>query len=329
MPQAPDSPRETARGWSVPLLWRILATNATVITAAVAALAFSPAHIPEPANVRSALVVVGGLAVVLVANLFLLRRALTPLRRLTELMGRVDPLRPGERIPIYGTDSEVVELTEAFNEMLLRLETERRESTNRTLAAQEAERLRIARELHDEIGQRLTAILLQLSRSSTNASPPVREQLGEAMETARSTLDEVRTIAAQLRPVALDDLGLISALGVLAEQMSEQSGVEVDARFSQDLPQLGQDGELVVYRVAQEALTNAVRHAEANSIRLDLSATPDSVLLSVRDDGKGLNGAFPGNGVRGMRERALLVDATLAIEDADRGTEVLLRVPVT
>lgn len=314
----------------VPLLWRILATNAAVITAAVAVLAFSPAHIPQPASVTNALVVVGGLAVVLVANLVLLRRALAPLRRLTDLMRRVDPLRPGERIPAYGTDAEVVELTQAFNEMLQRLEEERRESTSRTLAAQEQERLRIARELHDEVGQRLTAVLLQLTRSAGEAPQELRARLVEAMETARSTLDEVRTIAAQLRPVALDDLGLISALGVLAEQMSEQAGAPVEARLSPTVPPLEEEGELVLYRVAQEALTNAVRHAEADTIVLELSATPEWVRLAVRDNGRGINGVQAGSGVKGMRERALLVGGRLTIRsETERGTELLLEVPTS
>ena len=312
----------------IPLLWRILATNAAVITAAVAVLAFSPAQIPAPVNLGSALVVVGGLAVVLVANLFLLRQALEPLRRLTDLMRRVDPLSPGQRIPAYGSDSEVVELTFAFNEMLERLEGERRESTRRTLAAQEAERLRIARELHDEIGQRLTAILLQLMRSLADAPVPLRAQLDEAMETARGTLNEVRSIAARLRPEALDDLGLVSALGVLAEQVSQQAATPVETTLAPSLPSLGDDAELVLYRVAQEALTNAVRHADASRIELALTSRDGGVCLRVRDDGRGLNGAEPGNGVRGMRERALLVGGSLTIRPGpDRGVEVLLEVP--
>lgn len=312
----------------VPLLWRILATNAVVLTAAVAALAFSPASIPAPVNVRSALVVIGGLTLVLVANLILLRRALGPLRRLTDLMRRVDPLRPGERIPAHGGDPEVIDLTQAFNEMLLRLETERRESTGKTVAAQEAERLRIARELHDEIGQRLTAMLLQLSRLISEAPPDLEEQLREASETARGTLNEVRTIAAQLRPVALDDLGLLSALGVLGEQMSERGGPPVTVDLKPDVPRLGEEAELVVYRVAQEALTNAVRHAGASRIDLTLDGDRGRVRLTVRDDGKGLGDAYPGNGVQGMRERSLLVGGELAIRQRSVGTEVELDLPV-
>jgi two-component system, NarL family, sensor histidine kinase UhpB len=313
----------------VPLLWRILTVNAAVITGAVAVLAFSPAQIPAPVNLRSSLVVLGGLALVLVANLFLLKRAVAPLRRLTELMRRVDPLRPGERIPAYGGASEVVELTQAFNEMLERLEAERRESTSRTLAAQETERLRLARELHDEIGQRLTATLLQLSRLAKQAPGELQGSVEEVTETARGTLQEVRTIAAQLRPVALDDLGLVSALGVLSEQMSEQAETQVDARLPRGLPRLNEEAELVVYRVAQEALTNAVRHSDADTIELALDHADGRVRLVVRDDGRGLGGYEPGNGVKGMRERALLVGGRLAlVSRAGGGAEVRLELPV-
>jgi two-component system sensor histidine kinase UhpB len=313
----------------IPLLWRILAVNAAVITGAVAVLAFSPAQIPEPVNLRSSLVVLGGLALVLAANLFLLQRAVAPLRRLTDLMRRVDPLRPGERIPAYGGASEVAELTRAFNEMLERLESERRESTSRTLAAQETERLRLARELHDEIGQRLTAVLLQLSRLTNEAPGELRESVEEVAETARGALQEVRTIAAQLRPVALDDLGLVSALGVLTEQMSEQAETQVDARLPRRLPELDEEAELVVYRVAQEALTNAVRHSDAETIELALEHTDGRVRLVVRDDGRGFGGTEPGNGVKGMRERALLVGGSLALGSrAGGGAEVRLELPV-
>jgi two-component system, NarL family, sensor histidine kinase UhpB len=312
----------------VPLLWRILAGNALVLTTAVLVIAFTPASIPEPDSVRSALGVLAGVGVVLAVNMVLFRRALAPLRRLTEVMGRVDPLSPGERIPENGGDTEVVELTQAFNQMLERLEHERKDAASRTIAAQEAERLRIARELHDEIGQRLTAMLLQLSRLGSQAPAGLQAGVQEATETARGTLDEVRAIAAQLRPVALDDLGLLSALSVLAEQMSESGGPQVETRLAPALPPLGQDAELVIYRVAQEALTNAVRHAGASHVAVVLARDEGHLRLRVSDNGRGLDGAQPGNGVRGMRERALQVGARLAIRPRERGTDVELDLPV-
>ena len=305
----------------------MLATNAAVITAAVVAIAFSPATIPAPVTVQSAFYVVAGLGVVLVANLVLLRQTLRPLQRLTELMRRVDLLEPGERIPESG-DAEVVELAEAFNEMLDRLEDERRDAASRALYAQEGERLRTAQELHDEIGQRLTAVLLQVEQAIRIAPEEVRPQLHEIRETARGSLDEARRISARLRPEALDDLGLTSALGVLADGLSEQSGVRIDCQFPDALPLLERESELVIYRVGQEALTNAIRHAGADHVFLRLTARDDRLVLSVTDDGIGLRGAPAGGGLRGMRERAMLIGARLAVtERPGGGVEVELELP--
>jgi two-component system sensor histidine kinase UhpB len=304
-----------------------MATNAVVITVAVAAIAFSPATIPAPVTVQSALYVVAGLLVVLVANLVLLRQALRPLRRLTELMRRVDLLEPGERIPVSG-DAEVVELSEAFNEMLERLEDERRDAASRALYAQEGERLRTSQELHDEIGQRLTAVLLQVEQAIRIAPESVRPQLREVRETARGSLEEARRISARLRPEALDDLGLLSALGVLVDRLSEQTGLPIETAFPNSLPVLDRESELVLYRVAQEALTNAVRHAGADRVLLTLAVEDTRIRLVVQDDGLGLNGAPAGSGLSGMRERAMLIGARLSVKDRPGGgVEVGIDVP--
>jgi two-component system sensor histidine kinase UhpB len=311
----------------MPLLWRLLGINALVITAAVAAIAFSPATIPAPVTLESALYIIAGLGTVLVANMVLLRRALGPLRRLTELMRRVDPLEPGERIPVYGPDAEVVELTQAFNDMLERLERERREAAGRALSAQEGERLRTARELHDEIGQSLTAVLLQLEQVMRQAPEEIVPELLEIRETARGSLEEARRISARLRPEALDDLGLVNALAVLVDRLSEQTGTTIEPRLWNELPPTSREVELVLYRVAQEALTNALRHAEATRIVLALEHADGTVTLSVSDDGCGVGDAPAGGGMQGMRERAMLIGAQLTVRNGG-GTEVVLRAPV-
>src|ERR687892_2243691 len=147
----------------VSLAWRVFAGNSIVLGIAVLVLALSPATVKVPTELDEAVVLVGGITAILLTNLLLLRRAFAPLSRLTDLMRRVEPLEPGRRIPVYGDDPEVVDLTRAFNEMLDRLEAERRDSVRRSLAAQEGERRRVARELHDEVGQMLTAIVLRLN----------------------------------------------------------------------------------------------------------------------------------------------------------------------
>ena len=265
----------------------------------------------------------------LVANLFLLRRALNPLRRLTELMGRVDPLRPGERVPVYGHDAEIADLTRAFNDMLGRLEQERRDATGRAVAAEEGERRRIAQELHDEIGQGLTAALLQLEAAMKVAPPALAPKLAGARESVRGSLEEARAVASRLRPEALDALGLASALSALAKRLAAQTGIEIQLDLSDGLPELPEEDEIVVYRVAQEALTNVLRHADATRVRVCLEPVDGVVRLCVVDDGVGLDGSMAGGGMRGMRERALLIGAALEVQPVGTGgVAVTLDVPV-
>lgn len=301
------------------MLWRLLATNAAVIGTAFLLLLLSPARLPSPGSLERVLVLVAAMTVMLVANLYLLRRALTSLRRLTDLMRRVDPMLPGERIPIYGHDAELMELTQAFNDMLERLEAERRESTRRAVAAQEGERQRIAQELHDEIGQGLTAALLQLEAIMKVAPPDLAAKLTGAMESVRGSLEEARAVASRLRPEALDDLGLVRALRSLSKRLAEQTDLEIALAVHKGLPKLAEEDEIVVYRVAQEALTNVLRHAEAKHVRICLEPQDGFVHLTVADDGVGLGEAAPGGGMLGMRERALLIGAALAIEPAESG----------
>jgi two-component system sensor histidine kinase UhpB len=311
------------------LFWRVFATNAAVLTIAGATLSLSPASIPAPSSLEEIVVLLTGLAVMLVVNLLLLRRTFSPLARLTGLMRRVNLLHPGDRIPIYGEDAEVVELTEAFNQMLDRLEAERRESARSTLAGQEAERQRLARELHDEISQTLTALLLQLGRAAKNAPSDIRNDLTGAQEAARASLDEVQRIVRELRPETLDDLGLATALGVLSERVTEHTGIRVARKLDHDLPALTPEEELVAYRIAQESLTNVVKHAHASQAELRLERTPAGVTLSIRDDGRGLDGQLiVEKGIRGMRERALLIGARLTIDSPKAGgVQVRLSLP--
>ena len=312
----------------VPLLWRVFATNAVVLAAATLLLVLTPATVSFPIALAELIVLMGGLAAMLVIDLALLRRAFGPLRRLTALMRGVDPLRPGGRAVVSSTDPEVAELTQAFNEMLDRVEFERRDSARRALAAQESERRRIARELHDEVGQVLTAVVLQLDRVQRGVGARQRSEVEEAREAVRGSLEDVRAIARRLRPEALDDLGLSSALSVLTNEVGRHAGLRVERTIASDLPPLSPEEELVVYRVAQEALTNAVRHGGARRAWVVLRATDDAVELVVRDDGSGFDAAVmpEGAGLRGMRERAVLVGADIDITSrVAEGTTVRLR----
>jgi two-component system sensor histidine kinase UhpB len=301
----------------LPLLWRVFAINAVLLAAATLILALTPVTIHASIALVEGLDLVLGLAVMLAANFLLLRRALAPIDRLVERMHTVDLLRPGQRLPRDG-GVEVEALVTSFNQMLDRLEEERRESGSRALQAQESERLRIARGLHDEVGQVLTGVLLRLDDEETK-------------EAVRGALDEVRRIARELRPEMLEHLGLVSALTELSRKFAGSSGLRVERRFSDDLPPLSDEAELAVYRVAQESLTNVGRHAGAANVVVALGRGTGSVVLSVSDDGRGMSQAVAANGhggLRGMRERALLVGGALAVERSrEGGVEVRLEVP--
>jgi two-component system sensor histidine kinase UhpB len=313
----------------MPLAWRIFVANATVFTLAAVALALSPATVSFPIVLAEATILAGGLAAILLLNLFLVRRALAPLARLTGLMHNVDLVRRGERLEVTGPP-EVRELGTVFNEMLGRLEQERRESGGEALRAQEGERKRVAQELHDEVGQALTALVLQLAGLAASAPPALQGGLREAQEATRMTLDDIRRIARELRPEALDDLGLGPALIALTKAFADRTGLGVERRVDTDLPPLTPEAELVIFRVAQESLTNVARHADSPRATIALDRTAGGVRLAVRDYGRGLDGAPPGSGIRGMRERALLVGAELAVRSyRGGGTEVVLEIPAS
>ncbi len=309
------------------LFLRVFAVNAGLLGAIAVLLLFSPVEIDAPIKPTQALIVVAGLVVGVVANVVLLRRAVEPLERLARRMETVDLLRPGQRLPV-DRDDEIGRVIAAFNRMLDRLERERRQSGRRVLAAQEAERVGIARDLHDEVGQLLTGALLQLN-SIAESAPPHRQDLDEARQAVRRALDEVRRISSELRPEMLEHLGLVSALTELSTTFARVSGVEVERQFDQSLPKLEPDTELAVYRIAQESLTNIARHAHARRVTLALERGHDSVVLRVVDDGRGFDGVPEEHGgLRSMRERALLVDGALAIKHGRHGgVEVRLEVP--
>ncbi|MFF0779374.1 HAMP domain-containing sensor histidine kinase [Streptomyces sp. NPDC003720] len=310
------------------LFWRIFGLNAVVLGTATALLLWAPVTVSVPVVLTEAVILLGGLAVMLVANAGLLRWGLAPLDRLTKLMTTVDLLRPGQRLPAHG-GAEVAELIRAFNAMLERLEQERATSSARALFAQEAERRRIAQELHDEVGQSMTAILLALKRAADQAGEPLRGELHQMQEITRESLDEVRRLVRRLRPGVLDDLGLVSALTSLTEDFAAHTGLQVQRRFDADLPALEPETELVFYRVAQEGLTNAARHADAERVVVALDHGEGRVELAVTDDGCGIEAAREGAGIRGMRERALLIGAHLDITSAPgAGTRVRLTAPV-
>jgi len=279
------------------------------------------------------IVVLAVVAAALAFQLVSVLRRLAPLETLIEDMEKVDLNRPGPLLPdsidgIAETE-EVARIELAFLRMMRRLEAERRRAGSAALRAQEEERARVARDLHDEVNQSLTGLLLRLEAVREAAPPELEPELAETRALANQAMGELLSLARQLRPTALDDLGLAAAIAGQLEQV-ERSGLAAELTTEGDFSDLDDDVQLVVYRVAQEALTNAARHSEAGRIVVSLRRSGGGVELEIADDGRGF--AFEqserGLGIGGMRERALLIGAELTIESRpDDGTTVRLSVP--
>lgn len=315
----------------VSLFWRVVAINAGGLVVAALVLALSPATVSATLTITEGAVLAVGTLLLIAVNVVLLRRVFGPLERLSALMGAIDPLEQGRRIELERPVAEVAAVYRAFNAMLDRLELERRMSGRRALMAQEGERRRLARELHDEVGQTLTGVVLQLE--VLHRAPPAEfgEQVRAVQESAREGVEKVREIARGLRPQALDEFGLRSALVTLASGFAERSGLPVRQHLAKELPALEGEQDLAIYRVAQESLTNVARHAGAGAVDLRLTCSDGTVILEVCDDGRGISDADmsgQGSGLGGMRERALLVGGRLSVRRRPAGgTEVRLEVP--
>jgi len=301
----------------VTLFARIFGLNALVLVVAGAALVLTPASIDVDPKAEQVVVLALGIVILLVVDLVLLRGALRPLSRLIGDMRTVDLLVPGRRVPREEhAPRELAELTDAFNDMIDRLEHERQASATASFDASESERLRIARELHDQTSQDLTALVLMLERGDRDGARGLAEEI----------LAGVRTIITELRPDPLEELGLADALRSLCDRAERTGGVPVACSVGEEVPELDGAAQVAVYRVAQEALSNAIRHAHASMITV---AFMEDGTLTVVDDGLGLlPGGSEGVGLRGMRERALTVGATLTVDGhAGTGTTVRMALP--
>jgi two-component system sensor histidine kinase UhpB len=318
----------TTSASGLPIYLKVCLINGLTFAGGISVLALSPATVSSPVLGSEVVVLTVGLIVIVSANAMLLHNSLRPVDRLIRFIDDVDVLDPQRRLPVQGSGT-VARLIDAFNSMLTRLEVERRSSNARAVAAQEAERHRIAQELHDEIGQGLTVVLLGLERAVRKAPTDLAADLTLIQDNARTSLDEVRDVARRLRPGVLEDLGLVSALNALATDLTTHHHVHVRRGFTPGLPALPPQTELVIYRIAQEALTNVARHAHADTVELSLTRSGDAVALRIADNGRGLNHHTEGSGMRGMHERAMLVHAELSIGPrVGGGTQVQLITPI-
>jgi len=309
------------------LFYRLVLINGSVFTLGTLALALAPATVSYPLVLAEVPVLVVGLAVILVATTVLLRRSLAPLDMLTAVMERVELMRSQDRLP-DDDNADLRRVISTFNAMLDRLEEQRSQRSAEVLAGQESERRRIARELQDEIGQRLAGALLSLERVTDRAPAALLWDLRQVQNEVRGSLDDVRQVARRLRPAVLEELGLADAVAALAAEFTAASGVPV-LRTGDPWPiGLAPQTQLAIFRIAQESLTNVSRHAAAEKVELTLACGPRALIFTVRDDGCS-GPVAEGAGIRGMRERAMLIDGDLTVSSPPGGgTLVTLVVPL-
>jgi two-component system sensor histidine kinase UhpB len=316
------------------LLSQVLAVNTFLValTAFVAAL-IARDRLEDAASIEGLLLIALAVFIVVLLNSILLRRRLEPMGRLVDTMSSVDLTTPGKRADVSkNAADEVRRLSADFIRMLERLEQERRESGRAVLRAQEVERSRIAQDLHDEVNQALTAILLRLSATISDAPPALQEELRETQALATQAMEELLHLARELRPTALDDHGLVPALTSQVSAFGERTGIRSSFRRHGTVPILSDEEQLVIYRVTQESLSNVAQHAGARHVDVELSFVGRTV-LRVRDDGHGFKVSSNGRtrlGVSGMRERALLVGGHLTIfSEPGEGTTIELTMGAT
>jgi two-component system sensor histidine kinase UhpB len=311
------------------LLTQVLLVNLLLIAAAVvaASIATNPNESLQDSGTMS-LVLGFSLAIAVAINVYLLGRRFEPLEQLVEEMESADLTEPSLAPPEITGPEEVRRIHRAFRDMLERLEAERRQGASIALDAQERERARIALDLHDEVNQSLTAILLLIEALRRKAGPELGGELDEVSAAAAEAMEELLRIARHLRPTVLDDLGLEAALATLVDEVGERSDLQAGFESRGDISAVPDDVQLVAYRIAQEALSNAVQHGTPAHVGVRLSGSSTGLELRVEDDGRGfaagdVNG---GLGIAGMRERALLCGGRVDVESAPGGgTRVTLR----
>jgi signal transduction histidine kinase len=338
---APRAPRATLPGLAeralrAPLLGKLAGANLIIVVAAVLAV------VAERRSVLpgTAVPILGvALALSLVVSLVLVYVALRPLTDLETTAARVSAGDLEARVPpSILADRDMARVGTTLNTLLDHL-TEDRERVRRlaaqVISAQDEERARVARELHDSTAQMLAALMLQLGvAAKESTSPALDERIAMLREMAAEALEEVRNLSHTIHPRVLDDLGLAAALSWLTRQTREQESLDAEA-FADDGAPIPRLEATVLYRVAQESLRNAVRHAHAHRVEVWLRRTPTTATLEVVDDGRGFDvrraeQRRPGMGLFSMRERVGLANGTLSVESAPgRGTRVVATVPLT
>jgi two-component system sensor histidine kinase UhpB len=329
----------------IPTFYKILLANLAIVAlGAVVGTVITVWHVQTyPEDIHYELIAffaVSGLIISFVVNKWALQQALSPLERLQAV---VDQLRQNQRRARvrFGSvsDEQFDRLADTFNHMLDEQEQhaqQMQQLPRRILQAQEDERQRLSRELHDEAAQALTSLLVHLRLLERAYDPEkAQQQVQELRKLTAQALEDVRRVALDLRPTILDDLGLAAALEWRVDEFNQASDLKTTIEVDGLSGRLPRDIELVFYRVGQEALSNIARHAQAQHVSLRLRQAPTSLTLEINDDGRGFNPAAKavngtaGLGLLGMRERLASIQGSLLIESTPgRGTRILAQAPL-
>ena len=326
---------------SIPIFYKILIANSFIIFVGATGGTWLATHLNNsPYATPMSLVgfIAAGWLISIALNFVVLQIAFRPLTHLGKVMQRVQAGERSLRAPLTGVDSQADQLASAFNMVLEALDDASRQRASQIINAQEQERQRIARELHDETSQVLTSLLISLAvLEESIESPEARERIADTRALAHSTLRAIRTLSIDLRPSALDDLGLLPALRWYVKEYQKKCAIEVDFRSSGLKERLPAEMETALYRIVQECLTNTARHSNAKKVSIALKETGDAVNATITDDGNGFDydallknpGQERGLGLAGMNERAVLLDGTLDIlTAAGKGTMVKVSIPL-
>jgi two-component system, NarL family, sensor histidine kinase UhpB len=327
------------RLYALPLLFRVLLANSVVILLGATLGTYLATRLQEQ---RGPLVLGGfvftGLLVSVLINYMLLKLALTPLTRLRETMRQVQAGDLSLKAPITGLDPDADLLAASFNTMLEAIEDLSKTRASQILTAQEEERKRIARELHDETSQVLTSLLISLAvLEEAVTTPEAHQRISDTRALAHQTLRAVRNLSIDLRPTALDDLGLLPALRWYIKEYQQKCGVEVEFSAQGFKERLPTEIETALYRIVQESLTNTAKHAHARKVWITLTESGAQIQGRMHDDGRGFDAHTMlkrpwqdrGLGLAGMVERATLLDGTLEIRSQPgEGTTIEVTIPI-
>ena len=326
----------------IPVFYKVLLANSFIIFVGATGGTWLASRLNSTTYAPISLIVFVtiGWLVSVVLNFVVLQIAFRPLMDLGRVMKRVQSGERTLRASLTGVDPEADQLASTFNTMLEAIDETNRARASQIIKAQEQERKRIARELHDETSQVLTSLLISLAvLEESITTQEARDRITETRQLAHQTLRAIRNLSIDLRPSALDDLGLLPALRWYVKEYQQKTNIEVEFHTAgfKDRQRLSPEMETALYRIVQESLTNVAKHAQAHKVTIMLQEEDAAVNATITDDGRGFDveeveqtgDQDRGLGLVGMQERALLLDGTATIESSPaHGTIVSIHIPL-